>query len=106
MLKTEKEVKDQIELAKKLKLVMPRRNFFGEDNHEKIDNAVEALEKCLKLKLNQYDIEDELDELECGLEPDEACEHEGLRAYRWVLGQEEDPPYCQRDLETFSKTKK
>ena len=57
MLKTEEEIKNQIEGLIKMKSQLPKMNFFGENNHEKIDAQIAHLKR--ETSIEDFDIDED-----------------------------------------------
>jgi hypothetical protein len=43
--KTQQEIDAEIKALRELKTTVPKKTFFGDDNHEKLDAQIETLEK-------------------------------------------------------------
>lgn len=102
-MKTKHEIKEMIVKCKRLRGGMPQFSMFGDDNWKKIDQQIEALNKCLGLSESEIGIKqdvriDAMEEL-CKDWDDDGMIH----VYDWVLGKCEDEPVTDEDLEIFCK---
>ena len=86
--RNKKEIEKVIEELKKERRTLPPYSKFGDPNWEIIDTQVNILEKVLKEKLDELDIEKKLDNLldvYDGNFPEETVPLAIVHAYDWLL---------------------
>ncbi len=76
--KSENEIKDEIKALYEVKPKLPKRNFFGEDVHAKVDIQIEVLSGDVD--------EDEFDDKVVNGEWSEDQRDEAQNAYDWMQG--------------------
>lgn len=82
-MRTPAEINDEIAKLKELKSKIPARNFFGGNNHEKIEAAIRVLEEDLDFD----DIDDEYDP-----EDNHELYSDARDAREWADGDSDEAP--------------
>jgi hypothetical protein len=106
-MRTKQEIKDMIKKCKELKKYIPQHPMFEDDNWKKLDDSIKALNSCLK-EIHENDIRDRLANIIDSLDDlgFEWSENDQVQAYDWVLGNTDDGPAPDEDIEVFKNKKK
>jgi hypothetical protein len=90
-MKTEQQIKDQLELLRLERLGIPQRNFFGEDNWTPIDARTGILHDQLESPKSKTAVEDMRDNaLELGGDAPDPALQARIEALDWLLGDHDD----------------
>lgn len=88
---TDQQIKAEIKALQELKKTIPKKTFFGDDNHERLDAQIEVLENRMTEKQieNRFYVDETSEDYHEG--DNDLWSHAG-EAHRWMVGEDKEAP--------------